>query len=293
MGLRISTNIQSLAAQRNLGVNGAAQKSSLEKLASGSRIVKSADDAAGLAISENMKAQIRSTRQDLRNANDGISMIQTAEGGMNEIGNILIRFRELSIQGATDTLGDPERKFIDKEVQQLKSEVDRIAHTTEFNGKKLLEGYTKGQVEAFQRDGEESPLPTLDFQVGMRNDPKNDRIQYDVGKVVATTESLGIDSISVHDKKSAQDNLAKIDGAIMMLNENRSELGALQNRLQSAVGNLTIYEENISAANSRIRDVDMASETAELTKNNILTSAGVSVLGQANQNNMQALKLMG
>ena len=290
MGLRISTNTQSLAAQRNLGVNGAAQKASLEKLASGSRIVRSADDAAGLAISENLKAQVRSTRQDIRNANDGISMIQTAEGGMNEIGNILIRFRELSIQGATDTLGDPERRFIDKEVQQLKSEIDRIADSTEFNGKKLLQGYTKEQRQAVE-DGE-APLPTTDFQIGMRNDPKLDRIQYDTGKLASSTEALGVRDISVQDKKSAQDNLAHIDGAIMQLNENRSELGALQNRLQSTVSNLTIYDENISAANSRIRDVDMASETAELTKNNILTSAGVAVLSQANQNNMQALKLI-
>src|SRR4051812_31944582 len=140
MGLRIATNTQSLAAQRNLGINNAAQKGSLEKLASGSRIVRAADDAAGLAISENMKATIRSVRQDNRNANDGISMIQTAEGAMNEVGNILIRFRELSIQAASDTVGDTERGFIDKEVQQLKSEIDRIADVTEFNGHKLLNG---------------------------------------------------------------------------------------------------------------------------------------------------------
>src|SRR3954468_9347572 len=140
MGLRISTNVQSLAAQRNLGMNSAAQKNSLEKLASGSRIVRAADDAAGLATSENMGATIRLVLQDVRNANDGISMIQTAEGGMNEVGNILIRFRELSIQAASDTIGDVERGFINKEVQQLKQEVGRIAASTEFNGRKLLSG---------------------------------------------------------------------------------------------------------------------------------------------------------
>ena len=155
MGLRINTNVQSLAAQSNLGLNSAAQKNSLEKLASGSASISAADDAAGLAISEKMRATIRSVRQDIRNANDGISMIQTAEGGMNEIGNILIRFRELSIQAASDTVGDTERGFIDKEVQQLKQEVDRIANSTEFNGHKLLNG-----------EGE-----SLDIQVGLNNNP--------------------------------------------------------------------------------------------------------------------------
>ena len=140
MGLRIATNTQALAAQRNLGINNDAQKMSLEKLASGSRINRAADDAAGLAISEKMRAGIRSVRQDIRNANDGISMIQTAEGGMNEIGNILVRFRELSIQASSDTITDVERGFMDKEVQQLHQEVNRIAAATEFNGQKLLNG---------------------------------------------------------------------------------------------------------------------------------------------------------
>lgn len=277
MGLRIATNTQSLAAQRNLGINSAAQKSSLEKVASGSRIVKAADDAAGLAVSEKMRASIRSIRQDARNANDGISMIQTAEGGMNETANILVRFRELSIQAASDTIGDTERGFINKEVQQLKQEVDRIANSTEFNGHKLLNG--EGGV--------------LDFQIGMNNDAKNDRISYYAERTNATTQALGLSGISVETKEQAQENLAKVDDAIKLLSGNRSELGALQNRLQSTVNNLNIYDENLSAARSRIYDVDMASETAEMTKNNILTQAGVSVLSQANQNNTMALKLLG
>ena len=277
MGLRINTNTQSLAAQRNLGINSASQKSSLEKLASGSRITKAADDAAGLAISEKMKATIRSVRQDVRNANDGISMIQTSEGGMNEIGNILIRFRELSIQAASDTIGDTERGFVDKEVQQLKQEIDRISSSTEFNSHKLLNG-----------EGE-----SMDIQVGFNNNPEQDRFQYDPSKTNASAEHLGVSDISVMTKNDAQENLGKVDTAIKTLTENRAELGALQNRLQSSVNNLMIYDENLSGANSRIRDVDMASETAELTKNNILTSAGVSVLSQANQNNMMALKLLG
>jgi flagellin len=276
MGLRINTNVQSLAAQRNLGLNSAAQKSSLEKLASGSRITKAADDAAGLAISENMKASIRSLRQATRNANDGISMIQTAEGGMNEISNILVRFRELSIQAASDTIGDTERGFVDKEVQQLKQEIDRIANSTEYNGHKLLKG--EGDI--------------MEVQIGTKNVPELDRFVFDSSKTNATADRLGVQGISVQTKEEAQNNLDVIDTAIKTIVENRAELGALQNRVQSTVNNLMIYDENLSAAQSRIRDVDMASETAELTKNNILTSAGVSVLSQANQNNLQALKLL-
>jgi flagellin len=277
MGLRIATNTQSIAAQRNLGINSSAQKASLEKLASGSRITRAADDAAGLAISEKMRATVRSVRQDVRNASDGISMIQTAEGGMNEIGNILVRFRELSIQAASDTIGDTERGFIDKEVQQLRQEVDRISQATEFNGHKLLNG-----------EGN-----SLDIQVGYNNDPKNDRFQFDPSKTNTTSERLGLGSLSVISKENAQENLGKIDEAISLLSGNRAEMGALQNRLQSTVNSLNIYDENISASRSRIYDVDMASETAELTKQNILTQAGTAVLSQANNNNMMALKLIG
>jgi flagellin len=276
MGLRIATNTQSLAAQRNLGINSMAQKNSLEKLASGSRINRAADDAAGLAIAEKMRASIRTVRQDIRNANDGISMIQTAEGAMNEVGNILIRFRELSTQAASDTVSNTERAFIDKEVQQLKAEVDRIAHVTEFNGHKLLSG-----------EGD-----ALEIQVGMNNNPELDRFKYDTAKTNVTLDHVGLSGISTVDKESSRENLGKIDTAIRTLSENRAELGALQNRFQSSVNSMTIYDENMSGARSRIWDVDMASETAELTKNNILSQAGVSVLSQANQNNMMALKLL-
>lgn len=276
MGLRISTNVQSIAAQRNLSVNTNNQKSSLERLASGSRINRAADDAAGLAISEKMRGQIRSVRQDVRNANDGISMIQTAEGGMAEAANILVRFRELSIQAASDTISDAERGFIEKEVQQMKEEIDRISASTEFNGKKLLDG---------QGD-------RLEIQIGTQN-TEADRFIYDATKTNVTTDSLGINDISVATKSAAQENLAKVDQAMTMLTENRAELGALQNRLQSSINNLTVYDENLSAARSRIFDVDVAAETAELTKQNILTTAGVSVLSQANQNNTMALKLLG
>jgi len=277
MGLRINTNVQSLVAQRNLGVNNEAQKQSLEKLASGSRINRAADDAAGLAISEKMRATIRSVRQDIRNANDGVSMIQTAEGGMNEVSNILVRFRELSIQAASDTVGDAERSFIDKEVQQLKSEVNRISQSTEFNGRKLLGG-----------EGN-----TMDIQIGYGNNPELDRFAYDPQKTNVGAAALGIEGVSTATKEGAQANLEMVDGAIMKLNENRAELGALQNRLTSSITSLGIYDENLSGARSRIADVDMASETAENTKRSILSQAGTSVLSQANQNSMLALKLLG
>jgi len=277
MGLRINTNVQSLAAQRNLGTNSMAQKASLEKLSSGTRIARAADDAAGLAVSEKMRAGIRSVRQDIRNANDGISLIQTAEGGMNELSNILVRFRELSIQAASDTLGDTERGFVDKEVQQLGQEIGRITNSTEFNGHKLLNGQG-GQI---------------DIQVGLNNKAEEDRFTYDMNKTNVSMDRLGMTGITVATKQDAQENLGKVDEAIKVLSSNRAELGALQNRLQSTVNNLQVYDENLSAARSRIYDVDMASETAELTRTNILTQAGVAVLSQANQNSSMALKLLG
>lgn len=276
MGLRVNTNVQSLAAQRNLSQTSESQKRSIEKLASGSRIVRAADDAAGLAISERMKGHIKSIRQDVRNAADGISMIQTAEGGYSELGNILIRFRELAIQSASDTISDVERGFVDKEVQALKQEIDRIAQGTEYNGTKMLSG--EGDV--------------LEIQIGVHNNPEEDRFTFDVSKSNAKTDNLGVDSLSVATKTDAQESLEMIDGAISMVTENRAELGALQNRLQATINNLQIYDENLSAANSRIRDVDLASETAELTRTNILAQAGTSVLSQANSNNTLALKLI-
>jgi len=277
MGLRIATNTQALAAQRFLEGNHIAQNRSLERLASGSRINRAGDDAAGLAISEKLKANIRSMQQATRNANDGVSLIQTAEGAMNEISNIFIRVRELSIQGANDTLSDTERKFVDKEVQSLKAEVDRIAQTTEFNGLHLLNG-----------TGE-----ALEFQVGLHNNPMEDRIVFDTQKGQATLDSFNLGDVSTATKESSRENLEKLDMAISRLNENRSSLGALQNRLGSTINNMQIYTENLSAANSRIRDTDMATESSELVRNNILTSANVAMLGQANQNPQVALKLLG
>ncbi|MDD0854644.1 flagellin [Halobacteriovorax sp. GB3] len=277
MGLRINTNVQSLAAQRSLGQVKTAQNSSLEKLASGNRINKAGDDAAGLAISEKLKANIKSTRQATRNAGDGISMIQTAEGGLNEVSNILTRLRELSVQSASDTVGDTERKFTDMEFQSLVKEVDRIAESTQFNGKNLLNG-----------QGE-----TLDFQIGINNNAENDRISYQPQDSSAKTADIGLEGLSVASKGGAQENLEAIDTAISRISENRANLGALQNRLQSTISNLEVSVENQSAANSRIRDTDIASESAELARTNILSNSATSVLAQANQSGQGALRLIG
>lgn len=277
MGLRINTNPTSLSAQRTLGVNSDAQARSLGKLSSGTRIVRSADDAAGLAISEKLKAQIRGQAQAERNANDGISMIQTAEGGLSEIGNILIRMRELSVQAASDTVGDSERSFTDLEYQNLKQEIERISQVTEFNGKKLLDG-----------TGD-----TYNFQIGINNDDFQDRINFNTEFINSTVSNLGVDGLSISDKEGAQTGLVSLDEAIQKVSGQRAELGAKQNRLTSTVQNLQISSENLSAANSRIRDTDYAQETANNTRLNILSAAGTSVLAQSNQQGQNALKLIG
>ena len=274
---RINTNVSSLSAQRHLGNTKLELDSSMRKLSSGERITRAGDDAAGLAISEKLKANIRSLGQAKRNAGDGISLIQTAEGGLSEVSNIVIRLRELAMQTASDTVGDTEREFSNIEFQQLKDEIQRISQSAEFNGRKLLDG-TGG---------------IADIQVGIKNDAFNDRISYDSSKIASTLEDLGIGGELVADKESSQMALAELDDAIVKINGNRAELGALQNRLQSVTNSIGISEENLSAANSRIRDVDVASESARLARSNILAQAGTSVLAQANQTPQLALKLIG
>jgi len=276
MGLRINTNTASLNAQRNLRTSKTGLDKSLERLSSGYRINKAGDDAAGLAISENLKAQIRGLKQAQRNAQDGVSLIQVAEGSLNEISSIMIRLRELAVQAASDTIGPVERQFLNVEYDQLISEVDRIADGTEFNGTQLLSG--TGSV--------------LDFQVGTRNDPNIDRISFDASKADANAAALGVNLTSVADKASAQNSLSAIDSAIVSVSAMRADFGAIQNRLQSTISNLAVSVENMSAANSRIRDVDVAEETSEMTKNNILLNAGTSVLAQANQSAQVALGLL-
>ena len=276
MGLRINTNTASLNAQRNLRGSKLGLDKSLERLSSGYRINRAGDDAAGLAISENLKAQIRGLKQASRNAQDGISLIQVAEGSLNEISSILIRLRELAVQAASDTIGPVERQFLNVEYDQLVSEVDRIADGTEFNGTLLLSG--TGSI--------------LDFQVGTRNDPNIDRLSFDASKADANAAALGVNLTSVADKASAQNSLSAIDSAIVSVSAMRADFGAVQNRLQSTINNLAVSVENMAAANSRIRDVDIAEETAEMTMNNVLLNAGSSVLAQANQTSQVALGLL-
>ena len=277
MGLRISTNVAALNAQKNLYMTDINMNKSMALLASGQRINQAADDAAGLAISENLKAQIRGLRQANRNTNDGISLVQIAEGSLNEVSNMLIRLRELGVQGASDTIGDTERKFLDVEYQQLKSEIQRVTESTQFNGFDLLNG--TGAV--------------IDIQVGVNNDPFKDRISFNAGAANSTLEALGMVAESVDTKQGAQTSLSVLDSALISVNAIRANFGAMQNRLQSTSNNLLIYDENMQAANSRIRDTDIAAETTEMMRNNILKQAGVSILGQANQSAGLALKLLG
>jgi len=277
MGMRVSTNVAAINAQRNLSGSQRMIGKSMAQLASGSRINIAADDAAGLAISEGLKACIRSSAQAQRNANDGISMVQTAEGGLNEIGNIVVRLRELGIQASSDTVGEVERGFLNKEVEQLKSEVQRISSVTTWGKTKLLDGST----------------PQFDFQVGIYNNAEEDRISFDASQNVATLDALGMDSLDYTTKEGAQIGLEALDSAQELVNGYRSNLGALQNRLTSTVDNLGVAHENMSAANSRIRDTDVAQASAEMVRNNILLQAGTSTLAQANSSNQLALKLIG
>lgn len=277
MGMRITTNLAALSAERNMVSSQREIQKSMAQLASGSRITRSADDAAGLAISENLKSAIRSYTQANRNANDGISLIQTAEGGLSEVSNILTRMRELGIQAASDTVSDKERAMVDKEVQQLKAEVQRIAVTTKFGNQSLIDGTGK----------------TFDFQVGIQNDPNADRISFDAGITNASASNLGVDSFDFTSKDGAQEALSTLDEAQSVVNGFRANLGALQNRLQSTIDNTSVMHENLSAANSRIRDTDVAMASSEMTRNNILLQASTATLAQANQTPALALKMIG
>lgn len=278
MGLRINTNVPALVAQRNLRTTRGQLDRALERLSSGSRINHAGDDAAGLAISEGLRAQIRGLGQAERNAQDGISLVQVAESAMAEVSNILVRMRELGVQAASDTVGPEERKFLDQEFQQLLEEIDRISNSTEFNRVPLLNG----------------SAASFEIQVGTRNNPQIDRIKlFDPTKTDINVVALGINLASVADKPSAQTTLSAIDGALGSVTAVRAEFGAMQNRLQSVINNIMISKENLSAANSRVRDSDMAEEMSELTKNQILMQSGVAVLGQANSSIKTALNLLG
>jgi len=277
MGLRVNTNVASLNAQRNLYNTGVKFGKSLEKLSSGLRINRAGDDAAGLAISENLKSDIRALSQASRNANDGISMVQTAEGALNEISNIAIRLRELAEQSANETIGTSERAFIAVEFTALVSEITRISDTTEFNGTNLLDG-SGG---------------TIDIQVGMAAGSNNQ-----IGVAFSTTISasaLSLTAISVTgtDNTNSLAALTAVESALDTISSTRANFGAVQNRLESTVRNIGVTVENLSAANSRIRDVDVAEEAARMTSLQILQQAGISVLSQANAAPQSALSLLG
>ncbi len=277
MGLRIATNIASQSVQKNLKQVSQQGTSSLEKLSSGKRITKAADDAAGLAISTNLEAQTKGLRQATRNANDGISLVQVAEGGLNEVSNILVRLRELSVQASSDTVGESERGFLDKEYQQLTTEVERISQSTTFNGTNLLNGEGSDQIE---------------FQVGAYAGEQN-RIEFDASEANASADEIGIGGSGITAKEDALDSLDTIDGAINKISGYRANLGSIQSRLQSTVSNLEVQTINQDNARSVIQDVDVASESAKMASSNVVKQAGLSTLAQANAIPNSALRLIG
>ncbi len=274
MALIVNNNIASITAQRNLGVSTAQLQGSVARLSSGLRITRAADDAAGLGISETLRAQIRSINQAVRNSNDGISLLQIADGGAGNIGNLLARLRELAAQSASGILGSNERSFLDQEFVALRSEIDRISAVTEFNGVKLLSG---------------TGNDNLSMQIGFRSSA-NDTLTLSLNDL--TTTSLSLSSVNVSTSANALSALGNIDNAISAVASARANIGSLQNRIDAAVANLEVANENVTAAESRIRDADIAFETALFVKNQILVSAGTSILAQANTLPQQALTLL-
>ncbi len=274
MALIVNNNIASITAQRNLGISTAQLQGSVARLSSGLRITKASDDAAGLGISETLRAQIRSINQAVRNSNDGISLLQIADGGAANIGGLLARLRELAEQSASGILGSNERSFLDQEFVALRSEIDRISAVTEFNGVKLLSG-----------TGNDS----LSIQIGFRSSA-NDTLTLSLNDL--DTGRLSLTSVNVSTSANALSALSNIDSAISAVASARANVGSLQNRIDAAVQNLEVANENVSAAESRIRDADIAFETALFTRNQILVSAGTSILAQANTLPQQALSLL-
>lgn len=279
MGLRIRTNVESISAQRSLSNNQSDLNNAMERLTSGSRINRSADDAAGLAISENLRAKTRGILQAKRNASDGVSLIQVAESGLNEMSNIMIRLRELTVQSASDTIGTVERGYLQKEYEQLVAESDRISKSTEFNGRKLF--------------GEEM-AQGLDIQVGYGPDELSTlKVKFGNGDRM-DAEGMGLLGTNIveggHDEITK--NLTTLDSAIQMIAGNRATLGAMSSRLTTTINGIAVNAENMMAANSRIRDTDFAEETAKMTQSKILSQSGLAVLAQANVKPEMALQLL-
>ena len=275
MGLRVNTNVTSINAQRNLASVTDRLSTNFRRLSTGLRISTAADDAAGLAISERLRSQVRSLDQAKRNANDGISLVQTAEGALNEVNSVLTRLRELSIQSANGSVSNQDKDTLNEEFTSLVDEIDRIAQSTEFNGINLLDGSSA----------------SVSFQVGYGTTAGVDTI--DVTLQAADETTLGLDSLDIGSTGNTSTAIAAIDTAINTVSSLRGSLGAAQNRLGSTINNLAIQTENLSAAESRIRDVDVAYETAQLTRNSILQQASISILAQANAQPQSALALLG
>ena len=278
MSLYINHNLASMNAQRTVAGTNRSLRGSFEKVSSGLRINKAADDAAGLGVAENLNVHFRSTKVAMRNTNDGISVVQTAEGATNEVGNIVKRMRELAVQSSSDALATTERAYINDEFGQLSAEVDRIAEVTEFNGTALANGGNTA----------------LNIQVGVNN-TTNDRIEITLGDLTASTLGVATNSgtaMGLGTIDSARAAITNLDSALDVVNGYRSDYGATQNRLGSALRNLEIYSENLASAEAQIRDVDFASETAELAKLQIMQQAGLSVLAQAKMSTQGVLSLL-
>ena len=275
MGLRVNTNVASINAQRNLSTVTDRLSTNYRRLSTGLRISTAADDAAGLAISERLRSQVRSLEQSKRNANDGISFVQTAEGALNEVSSILVRLRELSIQSSNGSVSAKDKDTLNEEFRSLVNEVDRIGRSTEFNGIKLLDGSAS----------------VVSFQVGFGTTSGIDTLAVSLSAALST--SLALNSLDIGSSGATTTALTNIDAAINTVSSLRGSLGAAQNRLGSTINNLAVAVENLSAAESRIRDVDVAYETAQLTRNNILQQASISVLSQANAQPQSALSLLG
>ncbi len=276
MAITVNTNIASLKSITNLARTSRNLQGSFERISSGLRISKAADDAAGMGVAENLDAVERSARQAMRNTNDGISVIQTAEGATAEVGNILKRMRELAVQASSETLASTERQYIQDEYLSLESEVERIAQVTEFNGIQLGNGATS----------------VLNVQVGVM-DTSNDRLAITLGDLRSTTLGVDSGSIDMSTAAGAQAAITTLDTALDTLNGYRSDYGATQNRLDSSLTNMETYAENLASAQSQIRDADFAWETAQLSKHQVMQQAGTSILAQANQVTQAATTLLG
>ena len=274
MALSINSNVASLNAQRNLGKSQSMLNRSMQRLSSGLRINSAKDDAAGLAISDRMTSQIRGLNQAVRNSNDGISLAQTAEGALQETTNSLQRMRELAVQSSNGTNSTADRTSLNQEFLQLVAEIERIATTTQFNGSNVLDGTMDKSTAVFQVGANKGQI---------------------IGFSIAATDTaaLKVDAEDILDFANAQDAIAAVDSGIAIVDTRRGELGAVQNRFESTISNLSNISENLSAARSRILDADIAQETSEMTKMNILQQAGVSILSQANQSPNLALSLLG